>query len=66
MRKLNPITALYLKILEFISFLLIEFVERFDNFFNPKGLTQSELRNRQITARNHQRFWKRTNSFWSD
>lgn len=66
MRKLNPITALYLKILEFISFLLIEVGGRFDNVFNPKGLTQSELRNRQITARNHQRFWKRTNSLWSD
>lgn len=37
MRKLNPITAVYLKILEFISFLLIEIGERVDPYFQKKS-----------------------------
>lgn len=36
MRKLNPITALYLKILEFISFLLIVVGGRIDDYLFPK------------------------------
>lgn len=65
MSKLNPITALYLKVLEFISILLIDVGGKIDDLFSPQGLSQQKLKNRQIEARKHQRFWKRVNSFWS-
>lgn len=45
MRKLNPITALYLKILEFISFLLIEVGGKIDEKFSPRHLTHDEKKN---------------------
>jgi hypothetical protein len=42
MRKLNPITALYLKVLEFISFLLIEVGGRYDDYLFPKDATSED------------------------
>lgn len=42
MRKLNPITALYLKILELISFLLIEVGGRIDDYLFPKNATSED------------------------
>ena len=60
MRKLNPITALYLKILEFISFLLIEVGGRIDDYMYPKNLTPEEVaryRTKQRTLRKIVRSW---------
>lgn len=45
MRKLNPITALYLKILELISFLLIEVGGKIDDFVDTKNSTPEQIKN---------------------
>ena len=54
MRKLNPITALYLKVLEFISFLLIEVGGRIDDYmypkkFNPFSISPIQRKTKEIT-----------------
>lgn len=51
MRKLNPITALYLKILEFISVLLIEVGGRIDALVDTKGASPDQLRQCKKQAR---------------
>ena len=60
MRKLNPITALYLKVLEFISFLLIEVGGRIDDYMYPKNLTPSQL----AQYREKQRKLRKVVCFW--
>ena len=45
MRKLNPITALYLKILELISFLLIEIGGKIDDFVDTKNAKPEQIKN---------------------
>ncbi len=56
MKKLNPITAFYLKILEFISFLLIEIGGRWEDSFFPKNASQKEyFRAREIGYKYRQR-----------
>lgn len=63
MKKLNPITAFYLKILEFISFLLIEIGGRFENSIISKNASKIDyIKARQIAkryrrhCRSHHRF----------
>lgn len=62
MRKLHPITALYLKILEFISFLLIEVGGKIDDRMHPKNLT-SEKTQKLISSRRRMRRIMRS---WGD
>ena len=52
MKKLNPITALYLKILEVISFLLIQVGGKFeDSLINKNATPEEHARARQIARR---------------
>lgn len=62
MRKLNPITALYLKILEFISILLIEVGGRYDELMHPKKLRPEQTQ--QLLAR--RRRMRRVMRSWGD
>lgn len=62
MRKLNPITALYLKILEFISFLLIELGGKIDDRMHPKNLTPEQSQ-KLISSRRRMRRIMRS---WGD
>lgn len=62
MRKLNPITALYLKILEFISILLIEVGGRYDEFMHPKKLRPEQTQ--KLLAR--RRRMRRVMRSWGD
>ena len=62
MRKLNPITAMYLKILELISFLLIEVGGKIDDRMYPKNLT-SEQTQKLISSRRRMRRIMRS---WGD
>lgn len=56
MRKLNPIMALYLKILEIISFLLIEVGGKWEDSFFPKNATKEDyVRAKKIGIRYRQR-----------
>lgn len=63
MRKLNPITAIYLKILELISIILIKVGEKVDPYFQPNSLPPEE---RIRLRRKATRFRKamRNNGFW--
>lgn len=63
MRKLNPITALYLKVLEFISFLLIEVGGHIDKKFSPRHLTNDEKRFYRAHAYKLHQYWARINAF---
>ena len=63
MRKLNPITALYLKILEFISFLLIEVGGKIDEKFSPRLLIHDEKRIYRAQAYKLHEYWARNNAF---
>lgn len=63
MRKLNPITALYLKILEFISFLLIEVGGKIDEKFSARHLTHDEKRIYRAHAYKLHQYWARVNAF---
>ena len=63
MRKLNPITALYLKVLEFISFLLIEVGKRIDPYFQKKNLSPDERIRLREKIRRMRRTWK-NNGYW--
>ncbi len=63
MRKLNPITALYLNVLEFISFLLIEIGERVDPYFQKNHLPPEELIRLRKKAKRMRRLW-RMNGYW--
>lgn len=64
MRKLNPITALYLKILEFISYLLIEVGGKWEDSFFPRNATKEDyerarkfgFRYRQLCRRLHRKY----------
>lgn len=60
MKKLNPITALYLKILEVISFLLIEVGGRIDAYMYPDKLTPEE----RLNFSNRRRRLRRINRSW--
>lgn len=55
MRKLNPITALYLKILEFISFLLIEVGGRFDDSIFPKNASPEDYEKARNIGKRYRR-----------
>lgn len=44
MKKINPITVGYLKILEFISYLLIEIGGRIDDYLFPKNATTEDYK----------------------
>lgn len=44
MRKLNPITALYLKVLEFMSILLINVGGKIDDFVDTKNATPEQIK----------------------
>lgn len=60
MRKLNPITALYLKILEFTSILLINVGGKIDDFVDTKNATPEQIKrcNKQgEQIRRILRFW---------
>ena len=55
MRKLNPITVLYLKVLEFISFLLIEVGGRFDDSLFPKNATLEDYEKARQVGKRYRR-----------
>lgn len=59
MRKLNPITALYLKILEFISFLLIVAGGRIDDYLFPKDATREDYERAHKSLSRYRSFCRR-------
>jgi hypothetical protein len=63
MSKLNPITALYLKILDFISILLIDVGGKIDDLFAPRHLTIEEKRRYIAHSHKMHRYWARMNAF---
>lgn len=56
MKKLNPITALYLKILELISILLIKASDKVDPYFQPDALPPEERQRLSAKAKKTRRF----------
>lgn len=63
MKKLNPITAFYLKILEFISFLLINLGKVIDPYFTKESLTNKEKMRLREKAKRIRKLW-RINGYW--
>lgn len=63
MKKLNPITAFYLKILEFISFLLINSGKVIDPYFTKESLTNKEKMRLREKAKRIRKLW-RINGYW--
>lgn len=63
MKKLNPITAFYLKILEFISFLLINSGKVVDPYFTKESLTNKEKMRLREKAKRIRKLW-RINGYW--
>lgn len=59
MRKLNPITALYLKILDLISFLLIEVGGRIDDYLFPKNATSEDYERAHKSLSRYRSFCRR-------
>ena len=57
MRKLNPITALYLKILELISFL--EVGGRIDDYLFPKNATSEDYERAHKSLSRYRSFCRR-------
>ena len=63
MKKLNLITAFYLKILEFISFLLINSGKVIDPYFTKESLTNKEKMRLREKAKRIRKLW-RINGYW--
>ena len=55
MRKLNPIAAAYLKVLEFIAFLLVEVGGRWDDSLFPKNASKDDYRKAKEAGRRYRK-----------
>lgn len=63
MKKLNPITALYLKALELISILLIKTSNKVDPYFQPDALPPQERQRLHEKAKRYRKLW-RSAGYW--